>query len=223
MQHFPHPNDASYKISLRLANWPQRYSRFIWIMTERWNDRMMKGQGKSSIAPLFQSGAVTMMGPRPQCYISSQKVIGPLVLEKKISEGFLPYMGVVAILVMWPRPHKQTFIPPSQWGSIWNLALIAPVVWRRRSLKMVDGQRTDHGYTISSPMNLKVKGSSFEQTCKYSSAQRCMPSFNDNGHLIIWPKSEDSGLLNIGHIMALVYPCWSHIDTSSYEISICYH
>ena len=28
--------------------------------------------------------------------------IGPLVLEKKIFEGFLPYMGMAAILVMWP-------------------------------------------------------------------------------------------------------------------------
>ena len=40
----------------------------------------------------------------------------------------LPYMGVVAILVMWPRPREQTFVPPSHWGSIWNLALISPVV-----------------------------------------------------------------------------------------------
>ena len=28
------------------------------------------------------------------------KVIGPLVPEKKIFEGFLPYMGMAAILVM---------------------------------------------------------------------------------------------------------------------------
>ena len=37
-------------------------------------------------------------------------------------------MGVVAILVMWPRPRKQTFILLSHWGSIWNLALIGPAV-----------------------------------------------------------------------------------------------
>ena len=68
------------------------------------------------------------MGPSPQCYIPSHKVIGPLVLEKNIFEGFLPYMGVVAILVMWPRSHEQTFVPPSHWGSIWNLALIGKEV-----------------------------------------------------------------------------------------------
>ena len=36
----------------------------------------------------------------PRCYIPSFVEIGPLVPEKKIFEGFSPYMGVVAILVM---------------------------------------------------------------------------------------------------------------------------
>ena len=36
---FPHPNDASYQIWPTLAKWPQRYSSFIGIMTERQNDR----------------------------------------------------------------------------------------------------------------------------------------------------------------------------------------
>ena len=40
--------------------------------------------------------------------------ISPAVLEKKIFEGFLPYMGMTAILVMWPGPHMQTFFPPSK-------------------------------------------------------------------------------------------------------------
>ena len=50
---------------------------------------------------------------------------------------FLSYMGMVAILVMWPGPFEQTFIPgpfeqtfipSSHGGSIWNLTLIGPVV-----------------------------------------------------------------------------------------------
>ena len=49
-----------------------------------------------------------LLGPSPQCCIPSPKVIGPLVPEKKIFKWFLPYiyiyMGVAAILVMWPRP-----------------------------------------------------------------------------------------------------------------------
>ena len=31
---------------------------------------------------------------------------------------FLPYMGMVAILVMLPGPFEQTFVPPSHGGSI---------------------------------------------------------------------------------------------------------
>ena len=37
-------------------------------------------------------------------------------------------------------------------------------------------------------------------------------------------KSEVSRPCNIGQeVMVLVYSCWSHRDTSSYEISTCYH
>ena len=38
--------------------------------------------------------------PHLQCYIPSPKVTGLLVLEKKIFKGFLPYVGMVVILVM---------------------------------------------------------------------------------------------------------------------------
>ena len=78
---------------------------------------------------------------------------------EEIFDGFLPYMGVAAILVMWARPREQTFIPPSHWGS----ASTGQVVWRRRSLKMVDrwtaddGQMTEHAYTVSSAMSLKAQ------------------------------------------------------------------
>ena len=98
------------------------------------------------------------MGPNPQCYIPSHKVIGPLVLEKKIFEGFLPYMGMAAILVMWPRPRKQTLIPPSHWDSTWNLASIGQAVLEKKIFENGGWQTTtDHGYTISSLMSLKAQ------------------------------------------------------------------
>ena len=43
--------------------------------------------------------------------------IGPAIPETKIFEGFLPYMGMAAILVMWPGPHMQTFVPQSHESS----------------------------------------------------------------------------------------------------------
>ena len=42
----------------------------------------------------------TMMGRSPQCYIPTFMEIGQPVSEKKIFEGFLPYMGMAAILVV---------------------------------------------------------------------------------------------------------------------------
>ena len=53
-----------------------------------------------------------MMGRSPQLYIPSFVEIGPPVPEKKIFEGFLPYMGMSASLVMWPGPFIQNFGSP---------------------------------------------------------------------------------------------------------------
>ena len=74
---------------------------------------------------------------------------------------FLPYMGMAAILVMWPEPFEQLFVPPIPGGYIWNLVTIGPVVSEEKSFEIVDGRRTttDDGrrrttepaYTISSP------------------------------------------------------------------------
>ena len=55
---------------------------------------------------------------------------------------FLPYMGMAAILVMWPGPFEQTFVPPSQGGYIWNLASIGPVVSEEKMFENVDIQHT---------------------------------------------------------------------------------
>ena len=51
-----------------------------------------------------------MMGLSPRCYIPSFVKIGLPVLEKKIFEGFSPYIGVAAILVMRPASCHQIFI-----------------------------------------------------------------------------------------------------------------
>ena len=77
-------------------------------------------------------------------------------------------MGMAAILVMWPGPFEQTFVPPSQGVSIWNLSSIGPVVSEEKMFENVDGRRTtddgrtddgrrSHWYTISSPMSLRLR------------------------------------------------------------------
>ena len=47
----------------------------------------------------------TMIGRSPECCITIFIEISPLVLEKKIMEAFLAYMGVGAILVIFINFH----------------------------------------------------------------------------------------------------------------------
>ena len=54
-------------------------------------------------------------------------------------------MGMAAILVMWPGPFEQTFVPPSQGGFIWNLTSIGPVVSEEKMCKECGCQVTDDG------------------------------------------------------------------------------
>ena len=72
-------------------------------------------------------------------------------------------MGVAGILVMWPRPRKQTFVPPSHLGSIWNLALIGPAVLEKKIFenggRMMDGQRMDNGPWLYYKLTNEPKGS----------------------------------------------------------------
>ena len=69
-------------------------------------------------------------------------------------------MGVAAILVMWPEPFEQTFVPASKGVFIWNLSLIGPVVSEEKMFENVDGRtdgRRSDWYTISSPMGLRLR------------------------------------------------------------------
>ena len=59
---------------------------------------------------------------------------------------FLPYMGVVAMLVMWPGPYEQIFIPSTPGGSICNLITIGlvvfeEIVWYCQNMRVL-GQRS---------------------------------------------------------------------------------
>ena len=56
---------------------------------------------------------------------------------------FLPYMGMAAMLVMWPRPFEQLFFPKGPGGCIWDLVAIRPVLSEEKSFEIVDGRRTD--------------------------------------------------------------------------------
>ena len=134
-----------------------------------------------------------MIGPRPQCYIPSHTVIDPLVLEKKIFEGFLLYMGVAAILVMWPGPREQTFVPPPHWGSIWNLTLIGPAVLEKKIFEN-GGRRTDDGPWLYYKLTNEPKGSGELKTAQVKSQGDS--SFPTDGHKAIQNKFNSKSKTN---------------------------
>ena len=69
----------------------------------------------------------------------------PFGSGENIFEGFLPYMGVAAILVMWPKSPEQTFVPLTHEGSTWNLALIGQVVLEKKIFES-GGQMDDRAW-----------------------------------------------------------------------------
>ena len=54
-------------------------------------------------------------------------------------------MGMAAILVMWPGPFEQTFVPPSHGDSLWNLTLIGQAVSEEKMFKEC-GRQTKEAY-----------------------------------------------------------------------------
>ena len=59
-------------------------------------------------------------------------------------------MGMEAILVKWPKPFEQPFIPPSQGDATWNLISIGQVVTEhKRSFKILNPRDLDQGQWMS--------------------------------------------------------------------------
>ena len=75
-----------------------------------------------------------MMGWSPQCYIPSFVEIGLPVPEKKIFKGFLPYVGMAAILVMGPASCHQILISLYLKVFIQTLVQIGTEFLRKSSL-----------------------------------------------------------------------------------------
>ena len=72
---------------------------------------------------------------------------------------FLPYMGMAAMLVMWPRSFEQLFFPKGPGGCIWNLVAISPIVSEEKSFEIVDGRRMVDGACLyyKLPRSLRLR------------------------------------------------------------------
>ena len=111
-----------------------------------------------------------LVGPSlPQCYIPSPKVIGLLVLEK-IFKGFLPpYMGMAAILVMWPVTIWTNYCSRvlrslhMKFEFNWPSGFRGEDVWNCEWTD--DGCQSDW-YTISSTMSLRLRWTNELTLCR---------------------------------------------------------
>ena len=79
------------------------------------------------------------MGRRPLCFLQNISLIRLVVLEKKIFEGFLPYLGMAAILNFGSKPFLLFFVPLVSGCYILNLVTFGPVVSEEKSFESVDG------------------------------------------------------------------------------------
>ena len=86
----------------------------------------------------------TMMGPSPQGYIPSHKVIGPLVLEKKIFEGFYRIWAWRPSCSCDPDPTNKLLFPHS------TEALIGQKILEKKIFE--NGGRWMDGWTTTMAM-----------------------------------------------------------------------
>ena len=69
---------------------------------------------------------------------------------------FLPYMGMVAMLVKCPKPFEKLFIPLTSGGCIWNLVIIGPAVSAEKLFGIVDWQIADGRMTKPTYLSYKL-------------------------------------------------------------------
>ena len=118
---------------------------------------------------------------------------------------FLPYIAMVAILVMWPRPFEQTFVSPSHRSSIWNLTLIGPMVPEEKMLKECGQRRT----TTEAYMYLSYKLTIWAEIWAFGSGEliRWIFLFNQviySSSPISWPSFKP---LQVPQILSEI-SCW---------------
>ena len=133
----------------------------IRVYVKEFDLSIKKGQGQPKVNILSN-----FIGPMSAMLHTKPKGHWPFGFGEDF-KGFLLYMGMVAILVMWPRCSEQTFVLPTHWGFIWNLVLIGSVfseekmfeecgqLWTDRWQNNDESRTTGSGYTKSSHMSLK--------------------------------------------------------------------
>ena len=127
-------------------------------------------------------------------------------------------MAMAAILIMWPGPFEQTFVPPSQGGSTWNVVSIGSVVSEE---KMFENVQNTHAYIRTTEAYLSYKltteplGSGELKMALFSNSYTSRWLSLDEPIWINWPHTSmnvdwsydvDSGPTKFVQIMILSWP-----------------
>ena len=121
-------------------------------MDQNWHCRII-GQGQPRV--IIWTNLIWFEHPMLHTKFQGHRSFGS---GKKDFLRFLSYIGMAAILVMWPALFEQTFNPLSQGGSTWNLIWIGPVVSEEKMLENVNVRRTtdDGGMPLLYPGYYKL-------------------------------------------------------------------
>ena len=157
--------------------------------------------------PLAQARILSILSPGPGSdFIKKSRVAGPgrFLILSIFGSGykyylilspspdfikhvqFLPYMGMAAILVMWPEPFEQTFSHPRE--APYEIWPIGQVVSEEKVFKecgwRTDRRRTEkwrrHTNPISSPMSLRLRWANnmglhiFHNNSTYQISRSCL-------------------------------------------------
>ena len=77
-------------------------------------------------------------------------------------------MGMVAILVMWPEPFEQTFVPSSYGGYKWNLASIGLAMSKEKINKLLNlNVPLDQGQWIALAFGIHIDSCTHLVNCIY--------------------------------------------------------
>ena len=116
---------------------------------------------------------------------------------------FLPYMGMAAILVMWPGPFEQIFVSPDPWrlhmkfGYNWPSSFRGEVVWNCWRTTTDDDDGACLYYKL--PRSLRLRWAKNPST-----------GSKDITCTSPWPWKQDKGYQKLNHISMPVWWISSH-------------
>ena len=71
---------------------------------------------------------ITLLEPESLMLHTKFQGLQPFKSWEENFQRVLPYMGMVNILIIWPKSHKHTFISPSHKVFTFNLVSISPAI-----------------------------------------------------------------------------------------------